>query len=389
MHNFPAYQLREDSISGVKDGGIGLYIHIPFCKTKCHYCDFNTYAGIVHLLPDYLDALANELTLWGRALRSPLVSSVFLGGGTPSLVPPELLAPVLEAVDRGFKVVNGAEMTVEANPDDVNEERMASFSAVGVNRLSIGVQSLDDRLLHSLNRRHNATRAVEAYHCVRKMGFGNVSLDLMFGLPNQDLDDWRRTLERVVGMRPEHLSAYCLTLEVGTPMEEWVRKGFLPEPDPDLAADMYLLAEGILGDAGYDHYEISNWCLPGFESRHNLTYWRNSPYLGVGPGAHSYLGGNRFYNLASPTEYILRVQGCMERDVLSATMDESTLLVSGAVEAVEAISLELEMGETAMLGLRLAEGISLEEFRLRFGKEFLEVFDGRVDELVDAGLIYI
>ena len=287
---------------------LSLYIHIPFCATKCSYCSFNTYANIQHLLPAYLDALKAELRLWGEALGKPRVKTIFFGGGTPSLLKSKEVESVLRECYDSFSVDPGAEITAEANPDDIRGSKPANLRSAGVNRLSIGVQSLMDRHLAALTRRHTVQDALAAYSHARKAGFDNINLDFIYGLPRQSLDEWHETLRQAVSLAPEHLSLYALTVDEGTPLHKEVHlTRSVPEPDPDLAADMYELAEEVLGAAGYGHYEISNWAKPGCEALHNLTYWRNQPYLGVGPGAHSYLGGYRFHDILSPAKYIQEV----------------------------------------------------------------------------------
>ena len=370
--------------------GIALYIHIPFCRTKCSYCDFNTYAGIGHLIPRYMESLEMEVGIWGEALGHPLVTTVFLGGGTPSLLSPEQLGGLLDTVRREFSLREDAEITTEVNPDDVAAERLAGFRSQGVNRLSMGVQSLNDPLLQLLGRRHSAEAAMRAYRRVREAGFTNVSLDLMYGLPHQGMEQWRDTLQAVVGMGPEHISAYCLTLEEGTPLERWVREGQQPEPDPDLAAEMYLHAESTLKSSGYEWYEISNWAQSGFESRHNLAYWHNIPYLGVGPGAHSYLGGYRFSIERDPAQYIDKVR-CWSLDSASPALALDLVALQGIpqVEEVEAIDLALETAETAIMGLRLREGIDLKGFRQRFGRDLLEMYGEVVREVEGLGLLEV
>ena len=368
-------------------GPIGLYVHIPFCETKCPYCDFNTYARIESLIPDYVAALRTEIAVWGGLLDRPPVSTVFFGGGTPSYLPVEHISSIVQAIGEAFDVAADAESTLEANPGDFTDVKLATYLELGLNRLSIGVQSLDDRLLGLLGRRHSAEQAVQAVRAATKAGFENVSIDLMYGLPHQSIDDWTRTLTGAAELGQRHISMYCLTLEGGTPMEQQVASGGLPEPDPDLAADMYLTAEEAMDERGYHHYEISNWALPGRESRHNLTYWRNRPYLGVGPGAHSYLSGHRFYNIKSPKEYI-RLLG--DRQQKGAAIDGLSAESIGAVpvvETVEAIDRPLEMAETMMLGLRLDGGITVEEFTERFGVSPSRVYGDTLAELESAGLL--
>ena len=370
-----------DETIDLRSKPLALYVHIPFCKSKCPYCDFNTYEGIETLIPPYVDALSREIEIWGGRLGRPSVRTVFLGGGTPSYLPAEAVGGLLDTVRRSFDLDPAAEITLEANPDDCTDSRLRSHREFGVNRISIGVQSLDDRLLAMLGRRHDAAQAVDACHAVRAAGFENVSVDLMYGLPGQTIEDWRRTLDALSQMAPPHASLYCLTIERGTPMERWVDSGALPEPDPDLAAGMYELAEDAMARRGYRHYEISNWALPGFESRHNLVYWRNEPYLGVGPGAHSYLDGVRFWNLRSPREYVRRLEQTVSHD------SPSQADAGPAVEGSERIDRGLESAETLMLGLRLDEGVSSDEFAARFGEPPSSIYADVVSELSDLGLL--
>ena len=368
-------------------GQIGLYVHIPFCHTKCPYCDFNTYSGIESLIPGYVRALEREIRCWGALLGAQQVNTIFFGGGTPSYVPRQAIADVLEAVHGAFRIAADAEVTMEANPGDLIDGQVSSLRQAGVNRLSIGVQSLDDALLSFLGRRHSAQEAVAAYRKARRDGFDNVSLDFMYGIAHQNLEQWRDTLEQALELSPEHLSLYCLTLEGGTPMERQTRLGEIPEADPDLAADMYLLAEDMLAQAGYRHYEISNWAKLGMESRHNLTYWLNRPYLGVGPGAHSYLGQWRFWNIASPREYIARLGKAAQRQAPAVALSSEAIGEIPSVGSVEAIDRRLEMAETMMLGMRLDDGVRLQDFYDRFGESVTSVYGKQVDDLTVLGLI--
>lgn len=364
---------------------LGLYVHIPFCQTKCPYCDFNTYAAIEPLMPQYVAALRAEITQWGAVLGRPAVSSVFFGGGTPSYLPEGDLTALMQAIGSSFEITSGAEITVEANPDDLSPGKLESIRSAGINRLSIGVQSLDDGLLEVLGRRHSAQDALRAYSAALSAGFDNISLDLMYGLPDQTLDQWQETVAAIVDLQPTHVSMYCLTLEGGTPMEKAISSGTTSDPDPDLAADMYLAAEDAMQRTGYRHYEISNWAMPGRESRHNLTYWRNGQFLGVGPGAHSYLARTRFHNLRSPREYIRRMDGRLPRpgtDVSTQMLQEMP-----AVDSVEAIEQPMEMAETMMMGLRLDTGIVEAEFAARFGRSLSDVYAGVIPELHELGLI--
>lgn len=364
---------------------LALYVHIPFCETKCPYCDFNTYAGIEQLIPTYIDALTNEINLWAEALGLIPVETIFFGGGTPSYLPEELVGQLISNVRSTFTLSDDAEITLESNPGDITIERLNNWKAIGINRLSIGIQSLDDGLLQSLGRRHTSQEAIDAIGHAKTAGFDNVNVDLMYGLPDQTIDQWGQTLKSILNLAPEHMSLYCLTLEEGTPLESWVSEGRVSTPDQDLAADMYELAQETADYSGFEHYEISNWALPEHACRHNLVYWRNQPYLGVGPGAHSYLYGHRFANLSSPRQYIKRVSRWA--DTPPTSKDFRSALRDGAVDMVEQIEAPMEMGETMMLGLRLTDGISDTYFHTRFGQKLMDVFGAAIHQLEAIDLL--
>ncbi len=371
--------------------GLALYVHIPFCESKCPYCDFNTYAGIEALMPSYVVALAREIEQWGAWLDRPTLASVFFGGGTPSYLPPDDLQRLMDAIRGAFNLPDAAEATAEANPGDCTPDRLLAMRLAGFNRISIGVQSFEDAELAMLGRRHDAARAAQAVHGARSAGFDNVSLDLMFGLPEQSVARWERSVEEAVRLETDHLSAYALTLEPGTPLEADVRLGRTPEPDADLAAEMYLRAQAMLAEAGMDQYEISNWAKPGRESTHNLAYWRSLPYLGVGPGAHSYLYdvgavddfGVRFANLNPPRTYIGRVNGW----TVAGTQTIDAIRAAAATGHCEAVSRRDAMAEAMMMGLRLNAGVADAAFRERFGEGIAEAFPGPTAECVDLGLL--
>jgi len=348
--------------------GLGLYVHIPFCQSRCRYCDFNTYAGLEGLFETYVRALLREIGLAGPAP----VSTVYIGGGTPTVLPLFSLIQILDAVRGGFALAAEAEVTIEANPGTVEAGALATLRERGVNRLSLGVQSFADDELRLLGRIHSAEQAAAALIVARQAGFDNVSLDLIFGLPGQTLAGWRYSLERALALEPEHLSLYALSVEAGTPLARDINRGHLPPPDPDTAAEMYEMAAEVNAAAGYLHYEISNWARgPGRQCRHNLIYWRNEPYLGLGAGAHSWQGRRRWANAAAPEEYTTRLA---EGD--SALAEEET------------ISPELEMGETMMMGLRLVEeGVPVGRFRRRFGLDPRDHYRVEIAELVDLGLL--
>ena len=372
-------------------GRLALYVHIPFCESKCPYCDFNTYAGIEPLMPSYVSALAREIEQWGAWLDRPTLASVFFGGGTPSYLPPNDLQRLMETIRTAFLLPDEAEATLEANPGDCTSDRLLTMHDAGFNRISIGVQSFDDAELTMLGRRHDAERAAQAVRDARSAGFDNVSIDLMFGLPDQPVSTWQRSVEQAIRLGTDHLSAYALTLEPGTPLEADVRLGSTPEPDPDLAAEMYLRAQTMLGGAGLQQYEISNWARQGRESAHNLAYWRNLPYLGVGPGAHSYLYGTRgvdafgvrFANVNPPRTYIERV-GAWQA---AGPLDTDTIATAAATGLCEPVSRRDAMAETMMMGLRLNAGVADASFRERFGEGIADAFPGPAAECIDLGLL--
>ena len=367
---------------------MGLYIHVPFCKTKCPYCDFNTYQGIESQMGSYLEAVTTELRLWGQALGRPKVRTVFFGGGTPSYLPDGDIDAILRAAAEAFSIDPKAETTIEANPGDLNLDACRSLLRQGVNRLSIGVQSLDNDLLQLLGRRHTADGASEAFRTAREAGFSNVNLDLMYGLPNQSLSQWEDTIGRLSELTPEHISLYALTLEEGTPMRVWADQGKIPEPDPDLAADMYASARHVLGDAGYHHYEISNWSRPDLQSQHNLIYWRNEPYLGVGPGAHSRLGSYRFWTVLSPREYASRAAEWSRAYSHNwQAFSEAELRESRTVDDWEHIDGNTACAETMFLGLRLLDGLDLLHASAQVGEDLSARYREEIKGLLDLGLL--
>ena len=348
--------------------GIGLYIHIPFCQAKCTYCDFNSFAGLEHLFERYTTGLIREMELADPGL----VKTIYVGGGTPTVLPLSLLAQAMDGVRHNFDLHAGAEITLEANPGTGCPDDLNGLRALGINRLSLGIQSFDKGELQRLGRIHTPAQAVKAFHAARLAGFDNINLDLIYGQPGQSLSSWAESLGRALDLQPDHLSLYALTIEDGTPLAAAVAAGEVPTPDPDLAADMVEFAQESLSSAGFVHYEISNWARsPQTICQHNLTYWRNEAYLGIGAGAHSWRNGRRWSNTAHPAEYVAQV-----------------LSDHQPVASEEDISPELEMGETMIMGLRLLdEGVRFERFRQRFGFDPSLVFPNELEELVELGMI--
>jgi len=345
---------------------LGLYLHIPFCASRCRYCDFVTWAGKDHLIPAYLNALVREI----EGFRGLVAKTVYFGGGTPSLLKAEEIGGLLKAIGGSLQVLPGAEITLEANPADGGQDYFKALVGLGVNRLSLGAQSFDDAELALLGRRHRAGDTARTFAQARGAGLENISLDLIYGLPGQGLGAFRRSLELALGLGPEHLSLYSLSLEEATPLEKAVSRGDLPAPNPDQQADMYLLAERLLEEAGYRHYELSNWARPGKECRHNIIYWQSGPYLGLGAGAHSFFQGVRSARVASIEEYVQKVEA-----------GESPIAER------EEIGPLLERGEAMFLGLRLIEGIEAAAFARRFGGPPRSFFGPQIDELTSLGLL--
>lgn len=285
----------------------GLYVHVPFCLTRCGYCDFNAYADLGHLRSRYVRALCDEADLAAPAWSGVRVDTVFLGGGTPTTLDVSDLVELLAHLRARFDVADGAEITIEANPDTVDHATLAALLDAGYSRLSMGVQSFDPSVLGSLERAHSVDSARAAYEAARRAGYSNVNLDLIYGAEGESPDSWSATLAETVALAPEHISAYALTVESNTPLGRQVASGARPATDPDLQADMFAVACDVLRAAGYEHYEVSNWAKPGFECRHNLGYWRRRPYLGLGAGAHSYRDGRRWWNTRPPEAYLQQV----------------------------------------------------------------------------------
>ncbi len=356
-----------------------LYFHIPFCTHRCAYCDFNTYAGQEDSIPAYVEALRNEVRFVARAALERLrAQTVFFGGGTPSLLTADQFKGILATVGENFDLSKDAEISLEANPGTLSAGYLDELHDLGFNRLSLGVQSAHPDELRQLERIHDYFDVVQAVEWARRAGFDNLNLDLIFGLPEQTLARWQSSVDLVLGLKPEHLSLYALTLEHGTPFGRWAARGLMPGPDPDAAADMYEWAEETLAAAGYGHYEISNWARQGRQCRHNLQYWRNLPYLGFGAGAHGSAAGLRVAN-------VLRIKTYIER---CAEPSQVRFPLSPATVDRKIVPPFTEMQETMMTGLRLTrEGISTAGFHRRFGRPLAEVFGKEIDELVDLGLL--
>lgn len=397
---------------------VSLYVHVPFCRARCDYCDFDTVTGVESLIPAYAEALAKELRAAAEIWRSVTVSTVYVGGGTPSLLPLRVVADLVDTLEDALGLGQCEEFSFEANPGTVSTDYLQGLRLLGVDRLSLGVQSAHDAELRRLGRIHRWGDAVRAVESAREAGFENVSLDLLFGVPSQSLKRWKETLNSALELEPDHLSLYGLTIEEGTPLAERIRRGDAANVGDEASAAMFEWAEARLADAGFFHYEISNWAragtsplgedaqwwpenaaddlntvvsegITGRVCHHNLTYWRNRPWLGLGAAAHSWVpadllsgtpssaterhGGERWANPTDPTRYIDAVLGA---EGFPCPPHE-----------VEPIDRRLAMGETMMLGLRLAEGVRAQRFEERFGSPLADVFGGELESLQDLGLV--
>lgn len=355
----------------------GLYIHIPFCVAKCQYCDFTSYPGRSDQEKvTYLQALAKEVRIYARMLRESTaygdmsLMSLYFGGGTPTCLTGGQLCFLLETIRENFSISAGAEITIEGNPGTLDLAKLLDLRQGGFNRLSLGAQSFHQQELSMLGRIHTASETRQAYQWAREAGFTNIGLDLMYGLPGQDLEHWRANLLTALSLAPEHLSLYQLKIEEGTPFYKRLSQGNLQEFPEDLAAIMYEEAIQTLTRAGYHHYEISNFAIPGRESRHNQLYWRNEEYLGLGAGAAGYLLGVRYRNEAVLTSY-------------------EALLNQGrrAVASEEFINPELQMAEAIFLGLRLVEGLDKENFFRRYGVRIEQRYGETISKLKEQGLL--
>lgn len=353
--------------SNVTDGdGMAIYVHFPFCRRRCSYCDFDTFAGQEEHIDRYLDALVRQI------FQSPPVraTSLYVGGGTPSLMRPDQVVRVVEAYLERFDPLPDAEATIEANPSDLSVDVLEGFRKVGFNRLSLGVQSTDPDMLRLLGRRHGHEDAAAAVEAAGAAGFDNLSVDLIYGVPTQELSTWRATLLEAVKWDVQHVSCYMLTLEPDTPLERAVEQGLLVSPADELVVEMYRLAGDLLGEAGYSRYEISNWAQPGRECAHNLTYWRNGEYLGIGAGAAGFLQGRRYKIAPDITRFLA---GAAE----------------GRLDLVEdeEIHRQRAMSDGLILGLRLEEGVSREGFLRCHGMWPEDAFGGALNWAEERGLL--
>jgi oxygen-independent coproporphyrinogen-3 oxidase len=362
-----------------------MYLHIPFCQKRCSYCDFNTFSGLNHLIPTYIHQLKREISFYGKQFANDLpVKTIFFGGGTPSLIEGKLFKSLLEKISDNFRVLANAEISLEANPGTVTLEYLQNLLEIGFNRISFGLQTSNPLYLKLLGRIHDHYQSIQAIQWAKQAGFSNINLDLIYALPGQTIDDWKRTLEDGLNLSTQHISLYSLGIEENTPLHDWVEKGMVENPDSDLAAEMYEWADQLLVENGFACYEISNYYkvdeITDYRCQHNLQYWRNQPYLGLGAGAHGFSNGVRYENVNGIMEYINLQKGAS----LSSALNSPVAKILTEVDSFT------EMQETMMVGLRLvSEGVSILEFSKRFSASPLEIFAKEIDFLMKNQLLEI
>ena len=362
---------------------VGLYIHIPFCKQKCQYCDFKSYAGKEKFIDTYIRWLEFELKGVGEGNRLDyennlddlaVVKSIYIGGGTPSFIDGKYIEEILSIANEYYTVDDNAEITIEVNPGTVDKDKFETYLRSGINRISIGLQSTHNRLLKELGRIHTYQDFLNTYNLARNVGFKNINVDLMLGLPNQSLQDLEESLKEIIKLNPEHISVYSLIIEEGTPFYDKLEMNEIVLPDDELERKMYWVTKKELENAGYIHYEISNFAKPGFESKHNLSCWNQEEYIGFGVAAHSYTNDVRYSNIDSIEEYIKNYEEDNETD--NFVFHEKQTKIS-------------KMKEFMMLGLRKIQGIRIQDFKNKFGENPIYLYRKELEKLVNEGLLEI
>ena len=368
-----------------KNKELGLYIHIPFCHTKCTYCDFNTYSGLENLIDDFSESIYKEINFWGiREFYK--VDTIFIGGGTPSYVDTEIIKNILNKISDNFLLSKKPEITLEINPEDVSEKKALEWKEIGINRCSLGVQSLVNSELKILNRRHDSEKAIEAINILSKI-FNNISVDLIYGLPLQTKDSYIETLKKIISQNINHISCYSLQVEKGTVLDQQVNTNKINVANDDLSAEMYKMTQKILLENDFENYEISNWSKENKLSEHNLKYWTMKPYIGIGPGSHSYIDNKRFSIIKSPKKYVdffkkpLKNIGSIREKILY-------LRENDFLDVYENQLRENEILEFLMLNLRLKDGININKFKKRFDLDFEDLYLNKLDYFIKENIIF-
>jgi len=350
---------------------LGLYLHFPYCISKCPYCDFNSYQlEEANQIYSYISALYREITAYSQKLKTGNIKTVYLGGGTPTILSGTQIFNILKFCEDKFTIDKNAEITIEANPGTLDGEKLKLLIESRINRLSLGAQSFNDVFLKKLGRIHNAQDIINSYFLAREIGFDNINIDIMFALPDQTTKDLQDTLKKAVSLKPDHLSLYNLTIKSGTEYYREYKKGKLNLPTEDEEYDMYNWVIDFLEENGFEHYEIANFARPHKRSMHNLIYWQNKPYLGIGAGAYSYIRGYRYMNYENPEKYI--------KEIMSDKLP---------IDNGERLSLRKKMIETIILGLRTKDGVGYKKFKKRFGVSLNDIFCKQINKLVNLGLL--
>lgn len=368
-----------------KNKELGLYIHIPFCHTKCTYCDFNTYSGLENLIDDFSESIYKEINFWGiREFYK--VDTIFIGGGTPSYVDTEIIKNILNKISDNFLLSKKPEITLEINPEDVSEKKALEWKEIGINRCSLGVQSLVNSELKILNRRHDSEKAIEAINILSKI-FNNISVDLIYGLPLQTKDSYIETLKKIISQNINHISCYSLQVEKGTVLDQQVNTNKINVANDDLSAEMYKVTQKILLENDFENYEISNWSKENKLSQHNLKYWTMKPYIGIGPGSHSYIDNKRFSIIKSPKKYV----DFFRKPITNISSIREKILYlreNNFLDVYEKQLRENEILEFLMLNLRLRDGININNFKKRFDLDFEDLYLSKLDYFIKENIIF-
>ncbi len=349
---------------------IGVYIHIPFCKRKCYYCDFVSYPEKYELQGKYIDKVIQEIEENKKILQDNNVTTIYIGGGTPSSIKPELIKRILNEIYNYTEINNIKEITIEVNPGTATKNNLQLYKNCGINRLSIGLQSTNNDILNEIGRIHNFNQFLDTYKWAREAEFKNINVDLMIGIPNQTIDDVKTSLEKVVSLKPEHISVYSLIVEDETPMKKLIESGKLKLPDEEDERNQYKYTKNFLELNGYKHYEISNFAKPGFESKHNLNCWEQKQYIGLGVAAHSYINGVRYSNTISLEEYLNKDSKDIKEIHETQTIDDMKK-------------------EYMLLGLRKIDGVQISKFEEKFGENPIYLFKNELKKLIQEGLLII
>lgn len=363
---------------------IGIYVHIPFCKKKCEYCDFKSFVGKENMIDQYMKWVNYELKSIGEGNRLDyennldnliIVKTIYIGGGTPSILPPKYISDILNTIKDNYTIDNkNLEVTIEVNPGTVNEEKLTKYKECGVNRLSIGLQATQNEVLNTLGRIHTYNDFLDTFNAAKKIGFNNINVDLMIGIPGQTLEDVQESIEEIIKLSPEHISTYSLIIEEGTPFFNKLAENKITLPDEEIERQMYWLVKRKLEEAGYIHYEISNFAKKGYESKHNLACWNQEEYVGVGAAAHSYTNNVRYSNVCEIEEYINNYENNNETNNFIFHEKQTK---------------DSKMKEFMLLGLRKIKGIQVQEFKNRFGENPIYLYRKELDKLVSENLLEI